>query len=242
MFRHAPNRPQSTDIENCNVTQATYPVPKSFSPEPLSPTTPFNNPTSPLMPTIPEVDSRARSLDIMEEKTGMSDAGSTTAASISTGLGNPAARARWSNAVKSVTVMLRSASAASGGFNMPSSPRRQRTMSSDGSRGVRKVTDFPPEVIMKASRVAALVPRLKSLETTQDLAAHQALVRHLQFSPNGNFLATSRSVNFLPLDRILFTGLHDWVVGIVLRLFSKLAYVPCYLRSLHNQLNYIFFG
>lgn len=46
--------------------------------------------------------------------------------------------------------------------------------------------------MLRASRVAALVPKLKSLEATQDLAAHQALVRHLQFSPNGKFLATSR--------------------------------------------------
>jgi hypothetical protein len=44
---------------------------------------------------------------------------------------------------------------------------------------------------MRKSRVANLVPRLKSMEVTQDLAAHQALVRHLQFSPNGQWLATS---------------------------------------------------
>ncbi|EEB94997.1 hypothetical protein MPER_06102 [Moniliophthora perniciosa FA553] len=41
------------------------------------------------------------------------------------------------------------------------------------------------------SRVSALVPKLTCLEATQDLAAHQALVRHLQFSPDGKFLATS---------------------------------------------------
>ncbi|KAH9073045.1 hypothetical protein EDB83DRAFT_2313141 [Lactarius deliciosus] len=47
-------------------------------------------------------------------------------------------------------------------------------------------------VPMQSSRVAGLVPKLRGLEPTQDLAAHQALVRHLQFSPNGKFLATSR--------------------------------------------------
>ncbi len=45
---------------------------------------------------------------------------------------------------------------------------------------------------MQSSRVAGLVPKLRGLEPTQDLAAHQALVRHLEFSPNGKFLATSR--------------------------------------------------
>ena len=45
---------------------------------------------------------------------------------------------------------------------------------------------------MQSSRMAGLLPKLRGLEPTQDLAAHQALVRHLQFSPNGKFLATSR--------------------------------------------------
>ena len=49
------------------------------------------------------------------------------------------------------------------------------------------------------SRVAALVPKLKILDTTQDLAAHQALVRHLQFSPDGKYLDTSRSVIWMSM-------------------------------------------
>jgi hypothetical protein len=44
----------------------------------------------------------------------------------------------------------------------------------------------------RGSKVTSLIPKLKSLEATQDLVAHSALVRHLQFSPNGKFLATSR--------------------------------------------------
>lgn len=43
----------------------------------------------------------------------------------------------------------------------------------------------------RGSKVTSLIPKLKSLEATQDLVAHSALVRHLQFSPNGKFLATS---------------------------------------------------
>jgi predicted secreted protein len=37
-----------------------------------------------------------------------------------------------------------------------------------------------------------LVPKLKVLEVTQDLAAHSALVKDLQFSPDGKYFATSR--------------------------------------------------
>ncbi|KAH9048437.1 WD40-repeat-containing domain protein [Lactarius hengduanensis] len=45
--------------------------------------------------------------------------------------------------------------------------------------------------IIRSSRVARLVPPLKVLRPTHDFTAHQALVRQLQFSPNGRFLATS---------------------------------------------------
>ena len=64
-------------------------------------------------------------------------------------------------------------------------------------------------VMPRSSRVAGLVPRLQSMGLTQDIAAHTALVRHMQvsanqvmtfalvvnhvpqFSPDGKFLATS---------------------------------------------------
>ncbi|KAG0697744.1 WD40-repeat-containing domain protein [Suillus ampliporus] len=36
-----------------------------------------------------------------------------------------------------------------------------------------------------------LIPKLKTLEPVQDLSVHTALVRHLQFSPSGKYLATS---------------------------------------------------
>ncbi|KIL61047.1 hypothetical protein M378DRAFT_199629 [Amanita muscaria Koide BX008] len=44
---------------------------------------------------------------------------------------------------------------------------------------------------MLKSRITALISDIKPLEVTQDLAAHEALVRHLQFSPDGKYLATS---------------------------------------------------
>ncbi|KAG1742685.1 WD40-repeat-containing domain protein [Suillus paluster] len=36
-----------------------------------------------------------------------------------------------------------------------------------------------------------LIPKLKTLDPVQDLSVHTALVRHLQFSPSGKYLATS---------------------------------------------------
>lgn len=55
--------------------------------------------------------------------------------------------------------------------------------------GTRRQDTLP--MPMQASRVAGLVPKLRGLMPTQVLEAHQALVRHLQFSPNGKFLVTS---------------------------------------------------
>jgi hypothetical protein len=46
--------------------------------------------------------------------------------------------------------------------------------------------------VIRSSRVARLAPSLKVLNPTLDITVHQALVRQLQFSPNGRFLATSR--------------------------------------------------
>jgi hypothetical protein len=41
-------------------------------------------------------------------------------------------------------------------------------------------------------RPVDLAARLRTLEVIQDIPVHSALVRHLQFSPNGEYLATSR--------------------------------------------------
>lgn len=109
-------------------------------------------------------------------------------------------KARFTSAVRSV-MMLQSASLVPGPLTLnPLTPRRQPT----GSSSVTGHSDDSPDIprrkgtvevpAIRGSRVASLTPKLQSLETTQDLAAHQALVRHLQFSPNGRFLATSRCV------------------------------------------------
>ncbi|EDR03737.1 G-protein beta WD-40 repeat [Laccaria bicolor S238N-H82] len=41
------------------------------------------------------------------------------------------------------------------------------------------------------SWISTLVPKLAALEATQDLAEHNTLVHHLEFSPDGRFLASS---------------------------------------------------
>lgn len=93
----------------------------------------------------------------------------------------------------------------------PRSPQRQRTTSSTMLSSDRKrVTTDPPLKTIIRSRVAALVPKLKCLEPTQDMAAHQALVRHLQFSPDGKFMATSRYFFFKSVHVQCLTGLRSW--------------------------------
>ncbi|KAF5390996.1 hypothetical protein D9757_003981 [Collybiopsis confluens] len=87
-------------------------------------------------------------------------------------------RQLWKNALRTVKM--------STAMTVPArSPRRQRTTSSTMLPSDRKraATDPPVKAIVR-SRVTALVPKLKCLQPTQDVAAHQALVRHLQFSPN----------------------------------------------------------
>ena len=97
-----------------------------------------------------------------------------------------AAKTRFTNLVRSV-MMLRTASTASSAFSAVSSPRRQRTLSSEKHGKPTELTG-----LIRGSRVASLIPKLKLMESYLDLAAHQALVRHLQFSPDGKYLATSR--------------------------------------------------
>ena len=76
-------------------------------------------------------------------------------------------------------------------------PLRRRTSSStlkdDIPDNNRKTSASMSEsVLFSRPRVSAFVPKLTEMKVTHDLAAHSALVRHMQFSPDGQFLATSR--------------------------------------------------
>ncbi|KAH9936025.1 WD40 repeat-like protein [Amylocystis lapponica] len=138
------------------------------TPEPMSPLRMRAGDSGPLLP-ISEVRSAAgASTDGLDTNTVMSEA--------STALAPDAAltpKGRFSNAVRTV-MMLRSAASPPLGMGLGTrNPRRQRTSSSDGQG---KSVPAQPLNMLRSSRVAALVPKLKSLETTQDLAAHQALL------------------------------------------------------------------
>jgi hypothetical protein len=116
----------------------------------------------------------------------------------------------WKNAVKNVK--LRSTL---GGSLATSSlttvlgraePVRRRTISSGFEALDRKKTPFPGELpTFPRLRVSALAAKLQGLEATHDLAAHTALVRHMQFSPDGRFLATSRCVHVFSLNYSFIT-------------------------------------
>ncbi|GBE88718.1 predicted protein [Sparassis crispa] len=149
------------------------------SPDLPSPVRARTSDLGPLLPIYERSPATATSMDGYDATTVLSDDSTTSAAEPVT------AKSRFVNAVRSV-MMLRSAAIPFG--LSPHSLRRQRTDSSDAGRG--GTSSVEPLGLLRSSRVAALVPKLRSLHTTQDLAAHQALVRHLQFSPNGKFLAT----------------------------------------------------
>ncbi|KAF9269633.1 WD40 repeat-like protein [Marasmius fiardii PR-910] len=96
----------------------------------------------------------------------------------------------WWNAIRAVT--MRSAVSSNLAKARAREPLRRRTASSGLSTdGSGKRAEVPFKGLVMRLRVAALVPKLKCLEPVHELGAHQALVRHLQFSPNGKFLATS---------------------------------------------------
>lgn len=97
----------------------------------------------------------------------------------------------WQKAFKNVKMRNSMAALASASGNT-GKPYRRRTTSSGLSEPFdRKKAIIEPVTPLK-SRISTLVPKLAALEATQDLAAHNALVRHLDFSPDGRFLATSR--------------------------------------------------
>ncbi|KAH9177768.1 WD40 repeat-like protein [Lactarius sanguifluus] len=89
----------------------------------------------------------------------------------------PPRRTRFVQAIRSVII------AQQGPTGIPRAPLN--ILSSEGVRQEEL------RGLIRSSRVARLAPKLRDFAPTQEFAAHQALVRHLQFSPNGNFLATS---------------------------------------------------
>ena len=162
--------------EKAQDPEANTPVPACASPEPISPA--FRRAGSESGPLLPIAEIRSPTVTSFDGGEG------DTAASVTSETVGPQSppKGRFANAVRAV-IKMRNASTAFPGRT----PRRQRTMSSDGNG-----RETEPVGVLKNSRVGTLMPKLRALHPTQSFEAHSALVRHLQFSPNGKFLATSR--------------------------------------------------
>lgn len=70
----------------------------------------------------------------------------------------------------------------------PRAPRRQSTSVTTPERGISR--DGSERYAPRPSRLANIIPALKKLNASQYLTEHQGLVRHLQFSPDGKYMAT----------------------------------------------------
>lgn len=164
---------RQTEEDTCDI-ECTLPV--SNSSDPVSPIRPYS--------VFP--------LETRTTTTSTISAGGLSGDEPASGVASPPRRGRFATVAR--LVMLQTA--ATSGPASPFTPRRRRTTSSTITGGATEnsseTNTSDPRMPLRNSRVNVLVSKLKSLQTTQDLAAHQALVRHLQFSPDGKFLATSR--------------------------------------------------
>ncbi|KAF8548780.1 hypothetical protein OG21DRAFT_1515937 [Imleria badia] len=108
-----------------------------------------------------------------------------------TTLGNTDARIRFQNAVRAVIMLQRT----TGKRSMPVRPVLSRRNSWwRSSIAVGPDTSSSPVLgprIRPPTEVRVIKKTLKELELVQELLPHRALVQHIQFSPNGKYLATS---------------------------------------------------
>ncbi|KAL5523027.1 hypothetical protein ACEPAF_1294 [Sanghuangporus sanghuang] len=128
---------------------------------------------------------------------GASGSGAAGPAGPSTsGSSTGAGRRRFANVVRSV-ISARKAL----GPNSPITPLATSRTTQSRKQRVKSYAAIPtglseqdeyvhPSSSRGVARVASLIPTLKSLHPSQLFQPHTALVRHLQFSPNGEFLAT----------------------------------------------------
>ena len=96
-------------------------------------------------------------------------------------------------------------------------------MTADPSTSASPAPD-PGLLALRGARVTKVIEELKALKLMQELFPHGALVRHIQFSPNGKYLATSRwdpSVAYFGgchlTDRVAFLFFLFLSVGIELQ-------------------------
>jgi WD repeat-containing protein 26 len=144
-------------------------------------------------------------MDVRNQPTTISDGHSEHDAALEAASSSSPKRGRFASAVRNV-MMLQTASPLAA---FSPGPQRQRTTSSSLT-GAEKKPTIDPVTALRGSRVANLMPKLRTLEAKQDIAAHQGLVRHLQFSPDGKFLATSRCVLIGALSMSFLTRNYSW--------------------------------
>lgn len=185
------------------------------SPTPISPVSPTAKtaPTSPTSASPVPTSTSVASLSIAvsaSETTTSTESGATSslallggAAGTGVSSGTGAGRKRFANLVRNVITANKAlgiytpvAAPGSGGSTL-SNNGKQRAKGSHGTGGTASEQEEHASYAMSAtprgaSRVATLIPALKSLQPVQLFQPHTALVRHLQFSPNGEFLATCR--------------------------------------------------
>ncbi|KAI0346640.1 WD40 repeat-like protein [Trametopsis cervina] len=185
---------RSSDVESTGSESGEMDLPTtlSFSPDAMSSTRMYHIGEMVLSPIAEQVLSTAHGGD---GHTVLSDSGGTLVSSSPT-QGSPGTH-RFKNIVRSVMMMRRTAYGTPSLMTWSSGPTLQRTMSS----GARTSGEMAYSSMLRSSRLASLIAKLKKMEVTQELAPHKALVRHLQFSPNGKLLATSRFAFLSNIER-----------------------------------------
>ena len=104
-------------------------------------------------------------------------------------------RVRFQNAVRAVIKLQRTTGKRATPVR-PGLPRQDSWWQTSMSPGPDTSTTSPlPDPglwALRGARVVNVIEELKALELAQELFPHGALVRHVQFSPNGKYLATAR--------------------------------------------------
>lgn len=117
-------------------------------------------------------------------------------------IGTTRGKILWQNAIRAVRLQA----AVSANLAALQTKSRRRSSASNAadptSIADRRKTLFEAPV-RAFERIKNLRPKIEDLEITQVIPAHQGLVRHLQFSPDGRYLATSRFVHVLNEEALL---------------------------------------
>ncbi|KXN92165.1 hypothetical protein AN958_09257 [Leucoagaricus sp. SymC.cos] len=142
--------------------------------------------------------------------------------------GASAGKQRWKDAIRAVrmrTAIAGNQDSTSTVVGSPREPMRRRTTSSTITDKKAQACTTTKGSIAK-SRLGNLVPKLKVLEAAEDLAAHSALVKHLEFSPDGKYLATCSWDRTSVIFKVGDPFLSHRVLGHVKGFVGQVAWSP----------------